>query len=820
MRIRPFVIIGSLVLLAAWGLQFGAAPAAQAQQTCPAGQTYCPSGTYAGQCRPNTVACPTGSVSATVGGCSTCSCPGGQVVCSGACQAPKSCPYANRSTADQCAASDAASCGACAGGYTLDAGTNTCVLQAPVILAPLSAQERASDKSAINVVQGGTGLLFNLQTQSGTDGTTRKQVLSVDKSGLMVGYDPDAAKLGADFRNADGSFLAGGQNLIYGIAREAGLDPVLDALLLLQTRTGEGTIINRMKVTGTGDLTVSGFVRGDELCIGADCKSSWSAVAPAGVLLQGTTPGTQQTGNLNISGTARLGSLAFAGGSVVNLQGAQVSNATYIGGGGTPTSPSFLRFTQGDLVYAPTYTGVGRGLMVWHGAVDPTVVGYAKLWHDGTSTYVGDTTNAVDQALRITGPDVVVPGNETVGSLTLAVGGTVNLQSGDVVNTDTISAGATGTTRPFIDFNNGYVDVSPSNASWGFIVKNGDPAVPGYAHLWHNGTKVILNDENSNASQGIQLDGSNLAVSGTLDVAQSIQAGSGNVNIIDSTGRIPALSSTYLASLSGANLTSLNASNLASGTVADARLPAGLLRSPIEGSASDGTAPWLTIQGGASVLGNIALRLYDAGTADGNVNMLQFAHNGGSGPVLGAKIRSTNVGANAASGAKLTLETASNNTGTFNTNQLVLDRDGNVGVGLADPAVRLDVSGDVTATGDFTGKNTYECVNVGTELRCNLRQYWRIADKTSGYVESWAGSDTCTNICARAGLKVCTDIQFNYECPDGTLMQSWQDDDPGEFDPSERTCSSSEPYRATVSGVTCAGQSGTEYKRYRCRCAS
>lgn len=44
------------------------------------------------------------------------------------------------------------------------------------------------------------------------------------------------------------------------------------------------------------------------------------------------------------------------------------------------------------------------------------------------------------------------------------------------------------------------------------------------------------------------------------------------VNIINSSGLIPAISSTYFASLSGANLTSLNASNISSGTLADGRL--------------------------------------------------------------------------------------------------------------------------------------------------------------------------------------------------------------------------------------------------------
>lgn len=42
---------------------------------------------------------------------------------------------------------------------------------------------------------------------------------------------------------------------------------------------------------------------------------------------------------------------------------------------------------------------------------------------------------------------------------------------------------------------------------------------------------------------------------GALDVAGGINAGSGNVGIVDTTGKIPALSSTYLANLSASNLT-------------------------------------------------------------------------------------------------------------------------------------------------------------------------------------------------------------------------------------------------------------------------
>ncbi|MBI4434828.1 hypothetical protein HY635_03400 [Candidatus Uhrbacteria bacterium] len=854
-----------------WSLLLGAAPVALAQQTCPAGQEYCPSGAYSGQCRPNTVTCPTGSVSATVGGCSTCSCPGGQVVCSGACQVARQCPDANRTTANQCAMSDAASCGACSTGYDLNSATGLCEESKPVLIAPVSVQERESDRSTINVIQKGSGNILRLGVQQGADTTTRRTVLSADRTGIQIGYDPDPGRIGSDLS------AAGGQNLFYGIAKVAGMDPVLDALLLLQTKADDGTITDRIKVTRDGNLTASGKVRGTELCIGGDCKSAWPAVAPVGVLLQDVAPGTQQTGHFSVSGIGRVGTLIASGagtigsliigsGGSVNLQGAMVSNASWISGSAIGTTPPALRLTgDGDIVLIPKNTGVGRGLIVWHGAVDPAVVGYAKISHDGTGAYFGSNAS---QGIKVSATSVDVP-------TTLDVAGGIQAGSGNVniIN----SAGKI----PAISST--YVaDLSGENLTNLVKLQAVTPGTAQTGHLNITGTGTV----------------------GALDVVGGMQAGSGNVNIINSAGKIPAISSTYVADLSGANLTNLNAGNLASGTVPDARLPAGLLRNPIEGSASDGVTPWLTLQGGASAIANVALRLYDLGTANAGVNVLEFAYSNGSSPAGVAWIKAVSSGTNAANGAILKLETASNNIGTRNLDQLVLDRTGNVGIGAISPntklsvysgdesttltnftqaltkagmnivtdytagaytpglfwstqnnnatkpkagiwlledgsgtdmlfgtsdsyatgitntALTIDQSGDLAASGALTANNTYECVNVGTELRCNLRQYWRVADKTSGYVESWVGSDTCTNVCSRAGLRTCTDIQFNYECPNGTLMQSWQDDDPGEFSPSERTCSSSEPYRAVVSGITCAGQSGTEYKRYRCRCES
>ncbi len=60
-----------------------------------------------------------------------------------------------------------------------------------------------------------------------------------------------------------------------------------------------------------------------------------------------------------------------------------------------------------------------------------------------------------------------------------------------------------------------------------------------------------------------------------LDVAGGIQAGSGNVALVDATGQITSLDTEYLVDLSAEDLTTLNASALASGTVPTARLGSG-----------------------------------------------------------------------------------------------------------------------------------------------------------------------------------------------------------------------------------------------------
>lgn len=80
--------------------------------------------------------------------------------------------------------------------------------------------------------------------------------------------------------------------------------------------------------------------------------------------------------------------------------------------------------------------------------------------------------------------------------------------------------------------------------------------------------------------------------SALLDVQGGAQFGSSNVNLINSTGKIPALSSSYFSNLSGSAITNLNASNLSSGTVSSSRISGSYT-----GITQVGSLDWLHVAG-------------------------------------------------------------------------------------------------------------------------------------------------------------------------------------------------------------------------------
>jgi hypothetical protein len=116
-----------------------------------------------------------------------------------------------------------------------------------------------------------------------------------------------------------------------------------------------------------------------------------------------------------------------------------------------------------------------------------------------------------------------------------------------------------------------------------------------------------------------------------LTVTGGITAGSGTVGIVDTSGKIPALSTTYFASVSGANLTALNASELTSGTVPLARLvnitSSQILDLTIENGDISATAAiaWTKVSKAGSSLADLATRSHSELSDGANVAMLNAA---------------------------------------------------------------------------------------------------------------------------------------------------------------------------------------------------
>ena len=124
------------------------------------------------------------------------------------------------------------------------------------------------------------------------------------------------------------------------------------------------------------------------------------------------------------------------------------------------------------------------------------------------------------------------------------------------------------------------------------------------------------------------------------------------VNSINGDGKIPAISSTYFASLSGANLTTLNASNLSSGTVATARLGSGTASSATYLRGDGSWQAVATVPNMLSKTGNYTVTTGDAGTEAfiqvntnaGDTTITLYAASGQAGSMLHIK---KTTGANA-----------------------------------------------------------------------------------------------------------------------------------------------------------------------------
>ncbi len=151
---------------------------------------------------------------------------------------------------------------------------------------------------------------------------------------------------------------------------------------------------------------------------------------------------------------------------------------------------------------------------------------------------------------------------------TVTIGGTAaDLNVGRNINA---TGGYVGSANYNTTYSGGYTHINASN-NISVNIDSTNSSTTNYFAVYKdalsgNGSQLFRVQENGNVGIGTTNAGA------TLDVQGAAQFGSGNVDLINSTGKIVAINSTYFASVDGSALTNLNASNLSTGTVANGRI--------------------------------------------------------------------------------------------------------------------------------------------------------------------------------------------------------------------------------------------------------
>ncbi len=212
-----------------------------------------------------------------------------------------------------------------------------------------------------------------------------------------------------------------------------------------------------------------------------------------------------------------------------------------------------------------TVTGSGAADKIAFWTAGSTLGSYTNLTWDSTNFRLGIGNATPSQALHVTG-NIAVTG--TVDTRDVSVdGAALDSHVANVSNPHSVTATHVGLGNV-----NNTSDVNKPVSTAQQTALDGKAGLAG-VNTWTS-SQTVTAALGVKVNYGVTMATAVISDTGAsaLDVAGGINAGSGNVGIVDATGKIPALSATYLADLSGANLTSLNAGSLGSGTVPLARL--------------------------------------------------------------------------------------------------------------------------------------------------------------------------------------------------------------------------------------------------------
>ncbi|MBI4142338.1 hypothetical protein HY480_00510 [Candidatus Uhrbacteria bacterium] len=704
---------------------------------CPSGFYFCGSGVGTSSCKAavevDQIAgtCPGGKVFTGCGTC-TCACPSGTVECN-----------------SQCVVSQAG--GECTinGEAGVKNACGTCVQNAPtpVFFTPSVPQATTSTRTPIQVNKQAAGDILTLQSNGAT-------VLNTNATGLQLG----SPALG----------LAAGQNLLYGLGKYSVLNAT-SALLHLQTVSDAGAYLTRLLVDRDGNVRVGGALMLEPIVVGGVPQSGRISQTAQDVSL--TTGSGKGIHVLRYNGIDDEGTLALDGSLVVGADRASnLARLRVLGKVGETADTSFTVTTEG-------------GVSIELDTNDST---------DGKDESAAfNITNRSKGLFNVREPSADNP--------------VVMLTNGDATIVGKLSA-IGGVSAPQLcigtDCRTSWTSVSGSNVQL-------QSATPGTAQIGHFSV--------SGTGKMSALDVNGTAKVTTLDVAGSIQAGIGNVTIVDGSGKIPALTSTYFANLdgaaltnlngaavSGANITNLNASNIASGTLNASRLPTTITQTTtfanpvtishtnpyLQLTETDATAAervQAIIGRDGSVLvqanngstwqtsaqlwpdkqyfpGKVGIGTSNPGLAlsvvgdSGVTGERQWTYAKGDGSVIPlARVKKHIVGSDGSSGGRLLLETATNNAGGWNDQQVVLDNSGKVGIGLngvsSVPLAMLyvrdrDNNADADI-GQFVAQNQTQGIGIGynriAAVGSNTNQDINLVPKGSGNV-SIDGGLTAFNV--------------------------------------------------------------------------